>query len=146
MKRYLMMLAFCSLALDAQATCPKRLTGKYVSSVEYTIMSQVSQPPGYQNSVANIRYDITSAEIKGNTLTFVKVFTAYAGSGEIAKEVEGRSFPVVFDPKTCSGYFGDKANPIYFVVGDSGRIIKSLKGTTPLSSTISASLGDFIRQ
>ena len=113
---------------------------------EYTIMSQVSQPPGYQNSVANVRYDITSAEIKGNTLTFVKVFTAYAGSGESAKEVEGKTFPVVFDPKTCSGYFGDKANPIYFVVGDSGHVIKSLKGTTPLSSTISASLGDFIRQ
>ena len=146
MKRYLMVLALGSLALDTQATCPKRLTGKYVSSVEYTIMSQVSQPPGYQNSVANVRYDITSAEIKGNALTFVKVFTAYAGSGEIAKEMEGRRLPVVFDSKTCSGYFGEKDNPIYFVVGDSGHVINSLKGTTPLSSTISASLGDFIRQ
>jgi len=133
MQKYLTSLALCVLAFDADATCPKQLKGKYVSSVQYTIMSQLSQPPGYQNSVANVRYDITSAEIKGNTLTFVKVFTAYAGSGEIAKEVEGRSFPVVFDPKTCSGYFGEKANPIYFVVGDSGRIIKSLKGTTPLS-------------
>jgi len=146
MKRYLMVFALCSLALDVQATCPKRLTGKYVSSVEYTIMSQVSQPPGYQNSVANVRYDITSAEIKGNTLTFVKVFTAYAGSSEIAKEVEGKTFPVVFDPKTCSGYFGDKGNPIYFVVGDSGNVIKTLKGTTPLSATIGASLGEFIKQ
>jgi hypothetical protein len=146
MKQYLFALTLCGLVFNAEATCPKRLSGKYVSSVEYTIMSQVSQPPGYQNSVANVRYDITSAEIKGNTLTFLKVFTAYAGSGEIAKEVEGRSFPVVFDPKTCSGYFGEAANPIYFVVGDSGNVIKSLKGTTPLSSTISASLGDFIRQ
>ena len=109
-------------------------------------MSQVSQPPGYENSVADVRYDITSAEIKGNTLTFLKVFRAFAGSGEIAKEVEGKSFPVTYDAKTCTGYFGEKTNPIYFVVGDSGKVIKSLKGTTPLSTTISASLGEFIKQ
>jgi hypothetical protein len=146
MKQYLLALTLCGLVVNADATCPKQLKGKYVSSVQYTIMSQISQPPGYENSVANVRYDISSAEIKNGKLTFVKVFTAYAGSGEIAKEVEGRSFPVVFDPKTCSGYFGEAANPIYFVVGDSGKVIKSLKGATPLSSTISASLGDFIRQ
>ena len=136
----------CALAFNSQATCPKRLAGKYISSVEYTIMSQVSQPPGYENSVADVRYDITSAEIKGNTLTFLKVFRAFAGSGEIAKEVEGKSFPVTYDAKTCTGYFGEKTNPIYFVVGDSGKVIKSLKGTTPLSTTISASLGEFIKQ
>ncbi len=146
MTRYLVALGLCCLAAHAQAACPKRLSGKYVSSVEYTIMSQVSQPPGYQNSVANVRYDITSAEIKGNTLTFVKVFSAYAGSGDIAREVEGKSFPVVFDSRTCTGYFGERTNPIHFVVGDSGRVIKSLKGSTPLSHTIAASLGEFIRQ
>jgi hypothetical protein len=109
-------------------------------------MSQVSQPPAYENNVANVRYDLTSVEIKGNTLTLMKVFTSYAGSGEIAKEVEGRSFPVVFDRKTCTGYFGEKTNPIYFVVGNSGKVIKSMKGTTPLSTTIAASLGEFIKQ
>ena len=146
MKRHLLSLMLCALAINAQATCPKRLAGKYVSSVEYTIMSQVSQPSGYDNHVANVRYDLTSAEIKRNTLTFVKVFTSYAGSGEIAKEVEGRSFPVTYDAKTCTGYFGEKTNPIYFVVGDSGKVIKSMKGTTPFSTTIAASLGEFIKQ
>ena len=146
MKKKLLSLMLCALAFNSQATCPKRLAGKYISSVEYTIMSQVSQPPGYENSVADVRYDITSAEIKGNTLTFLKVFRAFAGSGEIAKEVEGKSFPVTYDAKTCTGYFGEKTNPIYFVVGDSGKVIKSLKGTTPLSTTISASLGEFIKQ
>jgi hypothetical protein len=146
MIRHLLSLTLCALAFNSQATCPKRLAGKYVSSVEYTIMSQVSQPPGYENNVANVRYDLTSVEIKGNTLTFMKVFTSYAGSGEIAKEVEGRSFPVVFDRKTCTGYFGEKTNPIYFVVGNSGKVIKSMKGTTPLSTTIAASLGEFIKQ
>ena len=146
MKNYLLSLTLCAMAFNTQATCPKRLAGKYVSSVEYTIMSQVSQSPSDENHVANVRYDLTSAEIKRNTLTFVKVFTSYAGSGEIAKEVEGRSFPVVFDRKTCTGYFGEKTNPIYFVVGDSGKVIKSMKGATPLSPTIAASLGEFIKQ
>ena len=146
MNKLLIAFSLLALAINTHANCPKKLAGNYVSSVEYTIMSKVSQPPGYENSVADVRYDITSAEIKNGTLTFVKVFRAFAGSGEIAKEVEGRSFPVTYDAKTCSGYFGDLANPIYFVVGDSGKVIKSLKGTTPLSSTISASLGEFVRQ
>ena len=146
MNKFLMAMSILGFAVNAHANCPKKLAGKYVSSVEYTIMSKVSQPPNYENSVADVRYDITSAEIKNGTLTFVKVFRAFAGSGEIAKEVEGKSFPVTYDAKTCSGYFGDLANPIYFVVGDSGKVIKSLKGTTPLSTTISASLGEFIRQ
>ena len=146
MNKFLMAMSILGLAVNAHANCPKKLTGNYVSSVEYTIMSKVSQPPNYENSVADVRYDITSAEIKNGTLTFVKVFRAFAGSGEIAKEVEGKSFPVTYDAKTCSGYFGDLANPIYFVVGDSGKVIKSLKGTTPLSTTISASLGEFTKQ
>ena len=38
MNRYLLVLVLCGYALNAQATCPKRLTGKYVSSVEYMRM------------------------------------------------------------------------------------------------------------
>ncbi len=146
MNKVLIAFGLLALGITAQANCPKKLAGKYISSVEYTIMSKISQPPGYENSVADVRYDITSAEIKNGTLIFVKVFRAFAGSGEIAKEVEGKSFPVTYDAKTCSGYFGEKTNPIYFVVGDSGKVIKSLKGTTPLSTTISASLGEFTKQ
>lgn len=76
MNKFLMAMSILGLAVNAHANCPKKLAGKYVSSVEYTIMSKVSQPPNYENSVADVRYDITSAEIKNGTLTFVKVFRA----------------------------------------------------------------------
>ena len=142
----LITLSLLGLPMNSQATCPQRLAGKYVSSVEYTIMSQVSKPPAYENTVANVRFSLTSSVIRNNTITFVKVFTAYAGDGEIAREIEGSRLPVTFDPKTCTGRFGEADSPIYFVVGDSGKVIKTLKGTTPLSSTITASLGEFTRQ
>jgi len=38
------------------------------------------------------------------------------------------------------------SNPIYVVVGDSGKGIKPLTGTTPSSTTVSASLGEFTKQ
>lgn len=121
----------------SHAGCPVNLDGNYLLSARKTTMDR---------GLTNITYVIALATISDGKLHYTKMFKADANTGKPALETVHEDVAVYYDSATCSGYLEDISNPHYFVVSESGKLIKGIAGTEPGSSLSLASELELVKQ
>lgn len=142
MKRLLLAATLGLTTLTAHAVCPSTLSGKFAGSGQYTEQSFINNIP----VISYIEYHAISVTFSGNSLTVVKEFYAATGSGQPAVQESVGVSPFTFDKTTCTGQIGGNSDPLYFVVGDSGNVIKAVHGKAPSSKYLYAEQWELIKQ
>jgi hypothetical protein len=142
MKRLLLAATLGLTTLSANAVCPATLTGKFSGSGQYTEQSFINNV----SVISYIEYHVVSVIFSGNNLTVVKEFYAATGSGAPAVQEAVGVSPFTFDKNTCTGQIGGNSDPMYFVVSDSGNIIKSIHGKAPKSQYLYAEAWELNKQ
>jgi hypothetical protein len=137
MKKLIAAFVFTLITHGVYAACPVNLDGNYILSARKTTMF---------GGLDNVTYVVAIANITGSSLKYIKMFKAESNNGQPATEVTHDEVPVYYDNSTCTGYLEDTSNPHYFVVSDSGKVIKGLSGTEPGSLYPVASELELIKQ
>jgi hypothetical protein len=142
MKQLLLAATLGLTTLTANAVCPTALTGKYSGSGQYTEQAIINNIP----VISYIEYHIVSVSITGFNMTVLKEYYAATGANGPAGVDATGVVPFTFDKTTCTGQLGSNADPLFFVVSDSGNTIKFIHGKNPKTQYLSAELWELNKQ
>jgi hypothetical protein len=142
MKRLLLAATLGLTSVSANAVCPSSIVGKYVGHGQYTEQQFINKVP----IISYIESHIMSISITATHIVAVKTFYAATGNGRIAlPDVTGATL-YIFDKTTCMGQMGGNADPLYFVVSDSGNTINFIHGKPPVSTDLSMETWELNKQ
>jgi hypothetical protein len=142
MKQLLLATALGLTTLSASATCPTSIVGKYVGHGQYTEQQFINKVP----VISYIESQIMSITISATHITAVRAFYASTGNGLPAQiDVTGATL-YMFDKNTCTGQMGGNADPLYFVVSDSGNKINFIHGKSPINKNLAIETWELNKQ
>jgi|688.fasta_scaffold166932_4 hypothetical protein len=142
MKRLLLAATLGLTTLTAHATCPKTIIGKYVGYGQYTEQQFINKIPviGYMES------QIMSVTVTNTNMVVVRSYFAATGNGRPAQPDVTGSTLYVFDNTSCVGQMGGNADPLYFVVSDSGNQLNFIHGKSPVTTKLAMETWELKKQ
>lgn len=142
MKKIMLASLLATISLNATATCPAALNGRYSGYGQYTEQTVINKIP----VIGYIEYHAVSILLTSTSMTALKEYFAGTGAASPAKEQDVGTAPVTYDKKTCTGMIGDLSDPSYFTVSDSGNKITVIHGKAPNAPYTYAELWELTKQ